>query len=237
LNKTSGFDINSYIKQLQDDKSPFNESEAVTYVSSHIKTCIEFQRRYISRGYFQINFIGSGIYLTLCYLLVKIAYASVIFFQLIILNVWFRDTYHSNLSVFEWLFGSHNWKLAERFPRMILCSFKVYILNDLQVQWVQCTLPINNYIEKIYIAVWLWLWFLLLLNVLDFFRLLFFLKSGSKSYIRAYLDSNQNGNNSTKNLRAYLRWDGLLLLQLIESNTSNYYVICILSSLVKLLKS
>jgi innexin len=205
-------------------------------VSAHIKTCIDFQRRYVPRGFLQINLFKGGTYLTLCYLLIKIFYASIAFLQLLMLNAWFRDSYHANLTAFELLFGAHNWKLAERFPRMTLCTFKVYILNDIQTQWVQCALPINNYIEKIYIFVWFWLWVLLFLNVLDFFRIIFFLKSGSKSYIKAYASTDEN-QNSYKNISSYLRSDGLLVLKLLESNTSNYYIICILSTISKLLNS
>jgi hypothetical protein len=134
LSSRSGFDINNYVQHLIDDKSDVNNSTAVVYVANHIKACLDFSKSYQHRGFIKktlkkfFNFFNNGIYLTLCYLFVKMCYVIVIFAQIVALNYWLRDVHYPvtrNL-----LFGHHNWKLSERFPRMTLCKFQVFIINS-----------------------------------------------------------------------------------------------------------
>ena len=127
LNNNSGFHINNYVEHLNEDKSDKNVSSVIVYVSNHIKQCLDFHKHYEHRGIIKrilhklFKFFNNGIYLTLSYLLVKLVYLASIFAQLVALNYWLRDVHYpvsSNL-----LFGSHNWNLADRFPRMILCKY------------------------------------------------------------------------------------------------------------------
>ncbi len=145
------------------------------------------------------------------------------------LNFWLRDSYNSNLTVFETIFGTHNFRFSERFPRMTLCKFNVYILTDQQPQWVQCALPINIYIEKAYMIIWSWLWILLVIITID---IIMYIINYFRSYhfIRKRLtDLNLDeqiflANSLTK--------DGILTLKLVKSNTNDFYVNAILSNLV-----
>lgn len=133
LLKKTEFDIDSYVDALNDDKC--EKSLAVNYVASNILNSIRFRENYENRGI--KRFLGSkgrtGFFLTASHFLIKLIYAGVALFQIFIMNYWFRDDYHvSRQDKFSYLFGAHNWRLSERFPRMTLCKFQVYILLDQQ---------------------------------------------------------------------------------------------------------
>ena len=220
---------------MLDDKSDINNSSSVIYVANHIKACLDFAKSYQHRGLIKktlqkcFNFFNNGVYLTFSYLFVKICYVITIFAQIVSLNYWLRDVHYP--VTHNILFGYHNWKLAERFPRMTLCKFQVYIYNDQQTQWVQCALPINIYIEKIYIGVWIWLWVLLALTIYGIFSYIFrILRRNS------FLKDRMGQEKDFQRLKNYLTVDGFLSLHLIKSNTNNFYVCSIISTLYKLIE-
>ena len=134
LSSTTGFDIDNYVRELKKD----DKSEAAKYVATHIRECTDFRTNYESRGFFKKTFKNTfakgnvGIFLTLSYIFVKFIYAGVALLQIFILNYWFRDDFNSKETKMSFFYGAHNWKLSERFPKMTLCKFEVYILNDQQ---------------------------------------------------------------------------------------------------------
>ena len=137
MNKRSGFDIKNYVRELQ--KGSDGKKDPARYVVTHMKECSSFRSAYRSRGALKksleksgLNFFNNGIFLSVSYLFVKLMYATVALGQIFVLNYMFRDDYYGDLGFFSFFFGPHNWKLAERFPRMTLCKFQVYILNDQQ---------------------------------------------------------------------------------------------------------
>lgn len=228
----SGFDVKNYIKSLRSDDSDLKNSQAVKYVVSHIKSCLDYHRSYKSRGLLsclRVSVFHSGTYLTVCYLWCKLLYLFLTLAQLYLLNYWLKDSFNSSASVWQVLFGAHNFRWSERFPRMTLCKFSVYILTDQQPHWVQCALPINIYIEKMYMLVWAWLWILVVIISADIIHFVF--KSfRSTQFIRErMLDIDAK---NEKLLADDLTKDGLLMLHLVKSNTNEFYVNAILSNLV-----
>jgi hypothetical protein len=213
----------------------------VVYVSNHINSCLDFQRKYEHRGrikskienIFSCKIFNNGSYLTICYLLVKALYILVAFFQIAVLNYWLRDSYYPGSFDLSLLFGDHNWKWSERFPRMTLCKFQVYILTDQQTHWVQCTLPINIYIEKIYRIVWAWLWILMLVMSLSLISYIVKLWK-SNSFLKERVDNIDQ--QEIEGLKRELKPDGILVLRLLKTNTSNYYVTSVLSNLNDILR-
>ena len=228
--------MNSYIKQLMDDTSDLKNSAAVAYVTNHMKTCLDYRSNYLHRGLikkalnniFCFGFFNNGMFLTFSFFIVKILYAGVIFLQLFLINYWLRDDHYPfSMSVFL----SHNhWDLKDRFPRMTLCRFQVYIFTDQQTQWVQCTLPINIYIEKIFIGVWYLLWILFILTIVGILLNIFRLMRGN-SFLASSAPLARD--EDIRNLRSYLSIDGVLALYLIRYNTNNFFASSITTNLLK----
>lgn len=242
----SGFDLNSYIKNLKKDESDLNSSPAVNFVTTHIKTCIDFERNYVHRGKvvklmentMNRRLFNNGYFFTLSYFFVKGLYFAVAFVQLYLLNYWLSDRHYTrSAGLTSLLFGSFNWALRERFPRMTLCKFFVYILTDKQTHWVQCTLPINIYIEKMYIILWVWLWILLAITLVNFITEAISLWRMDSYLTKELLQNAENSKNlapkDLTELKEYLKPDGILILKLIKSNTNRYYSFTILNNLFK----
>jgi hypothetical protein len=143
------------------------------------------------------------------------------------LNYWLRDHHHKpNSAVF---FGFYEWKLSERFPRMTLCKMDVFIqMNDRQVHWLQCTLPMNLFLEKIYVGIYIWLWILLLIIFFGIIHLIFkSLPIYRKTFIKKRLLSQKKSD--VNNLYDFLGLDGILTLSLLSSNTNDVNVNAIIN--------
>lgn len=237
LNTRAGFDIKNYVRELKKGDAKKN---AARYVVTHMNECSSFRHSYQSRGVVKkalqgsgLNFFNNGIYLSVTYLLCKLMYAFVALTQIFLLNYLFRDDYYGGLGVFDFFFGPHNWKLSERFPRMTLCKFQVYILNDQQTHWMQCTLPINIYIEKMYYIIGIWCIILFLLTMFNFFHYVFFLSISRKTYIDKRLIADPESDELPPNNLKDLRPDDLLVLELVKVNTSEYELINLVKKLNK----
>lgn len=116
---------------------------------------------------------------------------------------------------------------------MTLCKFHVYILQDQQTHWVQCTLPINIYIEKMYIIIWVWLWILFAAIIVDTIcqlKLILWPKSFLKGEIQGF-SKMDDGDRDLNTFQRALTSDGALVLSLVKENTNRYYVSNILTQL------
>ena len=116
--------------------------------------------------------------------------------------------------------------LAERFPRLTLCKFQIYVLHSQQTHWLQCLLATNVYIEKIFAIIWVWLWILAFLILIDLVLCLpliiapsWSLKYELKSFTRKF------------SLSIPISADLALLLSLIKSNSNVYTLLNIVEKL------
>lgn len=114
---------------------------------------------------------------------------------------------------------------------MTLCKFQVYILQDQQTHWVQCALPINIYIEKMYIIIWVWLWILLAFLVVDILCLLKLIISPNRFLINEIKGVVASDDPDFNKFKKHLKTDGALLLSLIKSNTNKYFVSILITKL------
>ncbi len=96
---------------------------------------LKMQTNWMLCSYFYLN--KKGVFLSLSYLFIKFVYAAVAITQVFILNYWFRDDFYGQHSKLSFFYAEHNWKLNERFPRMTLCRFQVYVLTEQQTH-VSC---------------------------------------------------------------------------------------------------
>jgi len=99
---------------------------------------------------------------------------------------------------------------------------------------MQCTLPINIYIEKMYYIIGVWCIFLFFLTMFNFFRYIFFLSSSRANYITQRLVANPETDEMPSNNLESLKPDDLLVLELIKVNTSEYELINLVKKLNKI---
>jgi hypothetical protein len=202
----------------------------VKYVAAHLDSCLTIRRNYIHRGIIKSTlFKGDRVkalntsYIFFCHLFVKVLYLLFAILQIVILNYWLRDHHYTidNKGIF---WGVYNWKLQERFPRMTLCKFDVFVhMNDRQIHWLQCTLPMNIFIEKIYIAIWIWLGVLVVVTSIGIVYTMFkALPSYRKRFIKKRLPRNKL--DEIDKIYKYLGLDGVLTLSLLSSNTNDVNV-------------
>lgn len=220
------------------------------YVASHMYECLVVRKNYRHRGQFKsilvdrMNFKNwNTSYIFTLHIFIKLIYASLAFIQLILLNYWLTD-YHKEKTLNQILFGHNNWKLTQRFPRMTMCRFNVYIQGyESQKHWLQCTLPINIYIEKLYLIVWFWLWFVLITTSLNIFYTIYMilLPHSRRSFILKRLNNlsnlSENHGDILDQLYNLLKIDGVEVLSLIYTNTNNVHVNNIFQELIKRLKA
>jgi hypothetical protein len=99
---------------------------------------------------------------------------------------------------------------------------------------MQCTLPINIYIEKMYLITGIWCIILFFLSIYSFFDYLGFLTLSRKNFVEKRLNNlSENDKIKVENNLTNIRPDDLLVLKLIKDNTSDYEVTNIIRKLNK----
>ena len=235
MNTKTGLAIRNYIEELRKDKSLITANPAVKYVAAHLESCLSIRRHYMHRGMIKstlfngdrVKFLNTS-YIFFCHIFVKILYLTFAFLQIIILNYWLRD-HHYSIEHKGIFWGVYDWKLEERFPRMTLCKFDVFVhMNDRQIHWLQCTLPMNIFIEKIYVAIWIWLWILLAATTIGIFYTIF---KAFPLYRRRFIEKRLAINKRSETFKIYdfLGLDGVLTLSLLSSNTNDVNVNAIIN--------
>ena len=108
------------------------------------------------------------------------------------------------------------------FSDMTLCKYEVFILQDPQTHWVQCTLPVNVYLRKLYVIIYSWLLFLFFLLIVNIIYNLSFLVSGKK-FLVEQIHEEKLDQSTVSRLKDNMGSDGLIILKLLKSNTNRYY--------------
>jgi hypothetical protein len=99
---------------------------------------------------------------------------------------------------------------------------------------MQCTLPINIYIEKIYLITGIWCIVLFFLTMYNFLQYLLFLTITGSKFIEKRLNNlSENDKKVEENNLKNLRPDDLLVLKLIKDNTSDYEITNLIKKLNK----
>jgi hypothetical protein len=167
---------------------------------------------------------------TTMYFTVKSLYVINTLTQFFILNAFLSFNFtHYGFAAISKLFRSEQWYESPRFPRVTMCDFMVRRLGSNQ-HWyaVQCTLPINLYNEKIFLALWLWLIILTILNILSIISLIVALtKKRRLATIAKYLQVirdvplKRNRINEFEDFVDYLHLDGFLIFRIFAHNTDD----------------
>lgn len=236
LSRKQLFDITEYVDLLDSKK----DNKTIEYIAKHIVDSIQFTKTQPHRGLFSnlrpIRCLIKKfdcLTLIISNLIVKLTYFVSIFVQIFLLEYWINDGKSNKYSIFY----LYNWNnLRERFPRMTLCKFSVFTLTEEQPHWLQCALPINNYLEKFYYFILLGLWILLLFTLLGFLytsSLLF--KFRRKIFIKNKVLTNDYENDDFHDLVE--NPDGCLVIYLLSENISGYYTKQITMEVINKMKS
>lgn len=182
-----------------------------------------------------------GGYLFGLYMFTKLLYIGNVFMQLWALNFWFPHFFTYGADFFRF-YSDDYYETSEMFPRYTMCNFIVRVLGNAQRHTVQCVLPVNMVLEKIFLFIWFWMILVAFLSVVSF--VMWMLKLLNRSTARAFLTNHvwrgvfrgqrkkklqrmESYNTELKlivsqmeNFRKVLGIDGYFMLQLIAHNTN-----------------
>ncbi|KAK3097925.1 hypothetical protein FSP39_014569 [Pinctada imbricata] len=177
--------------------------------------------------------LHNGNFMSLAYIFTSLLYFLSCVGQFLLLDnllsLNFRYIGHDYFNSFS---DSKPWMDLKRFPRAVLCDFDIRQLANLQRWTVQCTLPINIFNEKMFLAVWFILIIMAVINFLNFvYTLVMFCIPCTKfSYIAKHLISGPSAldfredptvkKHVEKFVNRYLRNDGVFILWIITQNSS-----------------
>ncbi|CAI2732760.1 unnamed protein product [Schistosoma spindalis] len=171
-----------------------------------------------------------GNYLVTLYMFVKFSYLSNVIGQIYLMQYFIGTKYTLyGAQVLIDLIKGQEWHHSGHFPRVTFCDLEAKKLGKNHVYTLQCVLPLNMFLEKIYIFLWFWHVLIACINLISFiiwiYRI-FWPKSRIK-FIIDYLKvlniipiNNQLkiNNQIHQFIDYYLSLDGLFVIRLITSN-------------------
>lgn len=170
-----------------------------------------------------------GNYLVVLYFFIKLLYLTNIICQLFMMEKFVGNSYNFyGLRVLIDLVRGREWFHSGNFPRVTFCDFEAKKLGKNHKYTLQCVLPLNMFLEKIYIFLWFWHCMVGLVTLSSF--IIWFYRMGFPSrrvkFIRKYLkimsvlrDTDKLA--SGKFVENYLRSDGVFLIRLISINVGD----------------
>ncbi|VDD79856.1 unnamed protein product [Mesocestoides corti] len=171
----------------------------------------------------------SGNFLVVLYFFVKGLYLINIVGQLILMEKFIgTNTAFYGIRVLIDLLQGSDWHTSGNFPRVTFCDFEAKKLGKNQLYTIQCVLPLNMFLEKIFIFLWFWHCTLGVITLITFIN--WFLRMGFARYrlkfIRRYLKimsvmKDTDKTTSKKFVENFLRPDGIFLIRLISMNVGD----------------
>ncbi|VDN97502.1 unnamed protein product [Rodentolepis nana] len=171
----------------------------------------------------------SGNFLVVLYFIVKGLYLINIVGQLVLMEKFIgTNTAFYGVRVLIDLLQGTDWHTSGNFPRVTFCDFEAKKLGKNQLYTIQCVLPLNMFLEKIFIFLWFWHCALGIITLISFIN--WFMRMGFARYrlkfIRRYLkimcvmkDTDRSA--SKKFVENFLRPDGIFLIRLISMNVGD----------------
>ncbi|CAH8634727.1 unnamed protein product [Schistosoma rodhaini] len=222
---TENGELNQTIKNLHKKDQKLN---LFTYFKCHLLWCGK----------------QHGNYLVTLYMFVKFSYLSNVIGQIYLMQYFIGTKYTLyGAQVLIDLIKGQEWHHSGHFPRVTFCDLEAKKLGKNHVYTLQCVLPLNMFLEKIYIFLWFWHVLIAFINLISFilwiYRL-FYQKSKIKfitNYLKILNLIPSNNNNTTHNnthsnnqkeikiknkinqfIDYYLGLDSLFIIYLITSN-------------------
>uniref|UniRef100_A0A915E6T9 Innexin n=1 Tax=Ditylenchus dipsaci TaxID=166011 RepID=A0A915E6T9_9BILA len=116
-----------------------------------------------------------------------------------------------------------DWRTNGFFPRVTFCDLQTRDIGQSRQHTVQCVLMINMFAEKIYIFLWLWFFVFLFVAIFNFIFWIYRTMS-MRSKVYLVMDALKLHNvhptrSSVQNfISSFLKFDGVVVLRLIDSN-------------------
>uniref|UniRef100_A0A5K4F321 Innexin n=2 Tax=Schistosoma mansoni TaxID=6183 RepID=A0A5K4F321_SCHMA len=170
-----------------------------------------------------------GNFLVLLYFFTKFLYLINIIGQLFMMEKFVgNDSTFYGFRVLYDLLKGREWFHSGNFPRVTFCDFEAKKLGKNHKYTLQCVLPLNMFLEKIYIFLWFWHCLVGIITLSSF--IIWFYRMGSSKcrikFIRKYLkimsvmrDTDKAA--TSKFVENYLRPDGVFLIRLISINVGD----------------
>ncbi|KAL3314870.1 Innexin inx3 [Cichlidogyrus casuarinus] len=181
---------------------------------------------------------SSGNYLVGLYFIMKILYIANVLGQMYLMELYTGVRYDFyGLRVLYDLAHGVEWRESGHFPRVTFCEFEAVKLSFNHKYVLQCVLPMNMFLEKIYIFLWLWF---LLIGIITLCSVLYWSSNLLTRrcrivWIYKQLTSlpiqNRNFSMIINFVENYLGLDGTFLLQLISNNHGSIIVADVIGEL------
>ncbi|CAH8599663.1 unnamed protein product [Schistosoma intercalatum] len=171
-----------------------------------------------------------GNFLVTLYMFVKFSYLSNVIGQIYLMQHFIGTKYTLyGAQVLVDLIKGQEWHHSGHFPRVTFCDLEAKKLGKNHVYTLQCVLPLNMFLEKIYIFLWFWHVLIACINLISFLIWIYriFLPKSRMKFITDYLKvlnlipiNNQLkiDNKINEFVNYYLGLDGLFVIRLITSN-------------------
>ncbi|CAH8506413.1 unnamed protein product [Schistosoma rodhaini] len=212
--------------------------KAISCLVAALEEISEASKRYRrTRGIFQRCLGGPPptTRITLLFLIVRIFFIANNIGQIYVMKhfIGTNDTLFG-LHVFQELLIGSEWEVSGLFPRVTYCDVKVRKLGQLKPAsyTLQCVLPVNYFIEKVYIFLWFWYILMASLTILNTFIWItkLCLPYRRVQFIRQYLKalkqlSHTEETECARFVNNNLGWDGIFLLQAVSKISSDLIVL------------
>ncbi|KAL7675035.1 hypothetical protein ACOME3_001303 [Neoechinorhynchus agilis] len=190
------------------------------------------------------RFLGN--YLIILYFSVKCMFGLNVICQIFLLSEFLGQKFQLfGIEVLKRMLAGQGWDSSSKyFPKVTLCDLKVREPGHPQISHqytVQCVLPINLFNQQIFTFIWFWYIIVLVVTVYDIaVWAMRFLPSKRYNYIerRLRLMANRNKMFELKApascdhfIYSYLETDGIFMLRLLSTNTSDFVCTEIIQSL------
>ncbi|BHF68162.1 Structural component of the gap junctions [Sparganum proliferum] len=146
------------------------------------------------------------------------------------------------LQLLKDLTKGEDWDNSGHFPRVTYCNIKVRVMGQPRpaTYSIQCVLPINNFVEKIYIFLWFWFVVLCCLTTLNTIQWTIntALPMRRVYYIKQYLKalrliSSTEERDCTRFVNNSLGADGIFILQIVSKVASDLIALDVTATLWK----
>jgi hypothetical protein len=172
--------------------------------------------------------VAFGWYLTAIYLGMKLSMLASIFIQLLLLQFFIKaETPFWGFGLMSDLYYGRDWRVNGYFPRVTFCDLETRDLGQHRPHTIQCVLMLNMFIEKIYLFLWAWFLVTFAITVINILYWCFRIFSRGKKLSMINEALVQSGISDPRDrdareieyfIRHDLRYDGIVLLRLIDSN-------------------
>ncbi|CAF3619278.1 unnamed protein product [Rotaria sp. Silwood1] len=181
-----------------------------------------------------------GNYLIVVYFTTKALFIINAVCQIFLLNLFLGQKFHLfGIQVLKRILQGQGWDTQSKyFPKVTLCDFQIRETlhqTDSHRYTVQCVLPLNLFSQQIFTFIWFWYMMVFIVSIFDVIVwVIRFLPNKQYNYIKRRLQLMRCDNDFNSQSPEYIkRWymefiygylepDGIFMLRLLSSNTSDF---------------